>query len=228
MTNALLFRVVLGVAFFGHAVAALFYAHIIGDESARRIVYFGSKIVVNAIPLIWVFGVERRPFRFPRPTRSALVPGIATGVLVGGLLVALYYTVFAGRLNVEGLLAKAGAYGALDHFFLFALFLCVGNSGLEEYYWRWFVFGRLRRMTGVSPAVLLSALGFTLHHIVVLSAYFPDVGLVILFNAGVFAGGCVWAMVYKRCDSIYGPWISHFLVDAGIMVIAYDLLFSTP
>ena len=81
-------------------------------------------------------------------------------------------------------------------------------------------------MMGVGPAVVLSGLGFTLHHIVVLIAYFPDARLVVLFNVGVFAGGCIWAALYERCGSICGPWVSHLLVDVAIMVVAYDLLFG--
>ena len=33
------------------------------------------------------------------------------------------------------------------------------------------------------------------------------------------------AWLYRRSGSLVGPWLSHLLVDAGIMVIGYDLLF---
>ena len=220
------YGIVLAGAILGHAAAAMFYAHLIGSETARAAVYFGSKVLVNAIPVVWVFGVERRRFRWPRPNFSALRWGLGTGAIVGAFIVVLYHIAFAGRLDAEPLLAKAGAYGAMDHFALFAVFLCLGNSGMEEYYWRWFVFGELRRVMRLPWAMILSALGFTLHHIVVLSAYFPDLSLVVLFNAGVFAGGCIWAFVYHRCGSIYGPWLSHLMVDVAIMVVAHDLLFK--
>jgi membrane protease YdiL (CAAX protease family) len=217
--------VVLGIAILGHAIAALLYAVIITDASIGRIVYFSSKLVVNAIPLLWFFGVERQRFRFPRPVGRALLPGIATGLPMAGFIIVLYKLAFAGKLDSAGLVAKAEVYGLRAHFFLFASFLCVGNAGMEEYYWRWFVFGRLRRIMPLSAAVVGSALGFTLHHIVVLSVYFPRPAWVVIFNAGVFAGGCVWALLYEKCGSIYGPWVSHLLTDVGIMAVTYDLLF---
>jgi len=130
-------------------------------------------------------------------------------------------------LDSQGLRAKAGAYGALDHFFLFAVFLCVANSGMEEYYWRWFVFRGFRRYMGPMPAAVASALGFTLHHIVVLAAYFPDVSLVVMLNVGVFVGGFIWAILYERSANIFAPWLSHLLADAAIMWVAYRLLFGT-
>jgi len=219
------FVVVLVVAMLGHAVAAVFYAHLVERESLRSLVYFGSKIVVNAIPLVWVFVVARQPLRWPVVTWRGVVMGLVTGLVMGGGIVALYHAVFSGRIAVDALLAKAGAYGAVNHFFLFAAFLCVGNSAMEEYYWRWFVYRGMREFMPPGPAVVISALGFTLHHVVVLSAYFPSVGMVLLLNVGVFVGGCVWAILYERFRGIAGPWISHALVDAAIMVVAYDLLF---
>ena len=150
---------------------------------------------------------------------------VLVGNSMGGGIVALYYTVFSGRIAADALLAKAGAYGAVEHFYLFAAFLCIGNSGMEEYYWRWFVYRGLRNFMPVKLAVVVSALGFTLHHVVVLSAYFPSVGFVVLLNVGVFVGGCVWALLYEKHRSIVGPWVSHCIVDAAIMVVAYDLLF---
>jgi len=221
-----MFRIVLVIAMFGHAAAALLYSHFVVGETARSIVYFGSKIVVNAIPILWVFGVERQRFRFKPPTKRAIVHGLCSGVSIGVGIVALYFYCFAGRVDVSGLRERVGAYGAENHFFLFAIFLCVFNSGLEEYYWRWFVFRGLRRSMNRPAAIVLSAAGFTLHHIVVLTACFPQTGLVAVLCVGVFAGGCIWAMMYESLDDFFGPWISHLFVDAAIMVVAYDILFS--
>ncbi len=221
-----MFPIVLVIAMFGHAAAALLYSHLVADEATRSVVYFGSKIVVNAIPILWVFGVERERFRVKPPTKRAIVHGLCSGVSIGVGIVAFYFFCFAGHVDVSGLRDRAGAYGAVNHFFLFAFFLCVFNSGLEEYYWRWFMFRKLRRSMNRPAAVALSAAGFTLHHIVVLAAYFPQPELVAVLCVGVFAGGCIWAMMYESLDNFFGPWISHFLVDAAIMIAAYDILFG--
>ncbi|MCH7526502.1 MAG: CPBP family intramembrane metalloprotease [Planctomycetes bacterium] len=221
-----MFPIVLGVAILGHAVAALLYAVLISDAAAARVVYYGSKILVNAIPLVWVFGVQRQAFRLPRPNARGVAVGVGVGLIIGGVMVGLYYLGLRGMLDPDGLAAKADHYGAREHFFLFAAFLCLANSGLEEYYWRWFVFGSLRRLMKLPAAVVVSALAFTLHHIVVLAVYFPNPALVLFFNAGVFAGGCVWAILYHKYGTIYAPWVSHLLVDVAIMVVAHDLLFN--
>jgi membrane protease YdiL (CAAX protease family) len=48
--------------------------------------------------------------------------------------------------------------------------------------------------------------------------------LSLLLAACVALGGAVWAWMYERRGSLYGPWIGHFLVDAVIMYIGYDLV----
>ncbi len=196
------------------------------SDSVRGAVYFSSKLLVNAIPLIWIFGVKRERFAPSLPKRGALAWGLGTGVFIGVFILAFYELVLAGRMDSDTLRAKVAAYGVVDHFFLFAPFLCVVNAGLEEYYWRWFVHGELRKTMRTMPAAVLSALGFTLHHIVVLSAYVPGVVLIVVLNAGVFAGGVIWAVLYEKRGSIYAPWLSHMVVDAAVMMVAYDLLFG--
>ena len=42
---------------------------------------------------------------------------------------------------------------------------------LEEYYWRWFLFGGLRRSMPVAAAVVLSSLAFTAHHVILLATF---------------------------------------------------------
>ncbi|NOT01961.1 MAG: CPBP family intramembrane metalloprotease [Phycisphaerales bacterium] len=214
----------LAVAIVGHAAAALLYAVLLPDTSVRRAVYFGSKLVINALPVVWVFAIERRRMRFLRPSANAIVSGVCTGLVIGGAILLFYHSAIAGRLDATGLRARVGAYGMLDHFFLFAAFICVANSGMEEYYWRWFVFAGLKREMDWPWAVVVSAAGFTLHHIVVLAAYFSGAGLIVLCNLGVFVGGCIWAAQYHRTGSIYATWASHLIADAAIMVVAYDLL----
>ena len=37
-------------------------------------------------------------------------------------------------------------------------------------------------------------------------------------------GGFFWAWLYERTRTVYAAWLSHLLIDAGILAIGYDLL----
>ena len=217
--------VILAFAFFGHAIAALFYAVIINNPMGARAAYFGLKLLVNVIPLIWFFCVDRQKPRLQSFQSAACFTGFLSGILIASSLVFLYEFVLAKYVKIDGLYEKASVYGLRDHFFWFAAFLCVVNSGMEEYYWRWFLFGKFRQLMPVPLATVLSSISFTLHHIVVLSVYIPDLWMVVLFNLGVFTGGVVWAGLYQKYSNFWAIWLSHLIVDVGIMVIVYQILF---
>jgi membrane protease YdiL (CAAX protease family) len=104
-------------------------------------------------------------------------------------------------------------------------FLSLIHSGLEEYYWRWFVFGRLQRLIRPGRAIAVSALSFMLHHVLLLAVYFGWTSPATwLFSAAVAVGGAYWAWLYRRSGSLYGAWLSHLLIDAAIFTVGYDLV----
>ena len=66
-----------------------------------------------------------------------------------------------------------------------------------------------------------SALAFTLHHVVALSAHF-DGPLVPLASLGVFLGGLTWSFLYLRYRSVWPCYVSHAIVDLPIFWINPD------
>jgi uncharacterized protein len=160
--------------------------------------------------------------------------GIAFGLLVGAGMAALYWAGLRNWLAATGAATmirikieefRAGSpirYAAL------ALFLAVAHSLMEEYYWRWFVFGRLRRLVTLPAAVGLSSLAFMAHHVIVLGRFFPNDfwSAVVPLSLCIAAGGGFWAWLYQRSGSVYAPWVSHLLVDAAILAVGYDLVFK--
>ncbi len=45
-----------------------------------------------------------------------------------------------------------------------------------------------------------------------------------LFSLAVAVGGVIWAWMYEKTGSLYGPRVSHALVDTVIFIVGYDLL----
>ena len=74
-------------------------------------------------------------------------------------------------------------------------------------------------------AIVLSSLGFMAHHVIVVHAFLQGPWwLTAFFSLCVAFGGGVWAWLYARFGSLYGPWVSHFLLDVTIMYIGFDLV----
>lgn len=161
-----------------------------------------------------------------------LIEGSLFGMAVLGLMLfAFYHLDFLSdglaRLKEELVprLSRMGVAQPVPYIIL-GVFYCVIHSGLEEYYWRWFVFGELKEMKSVFAAVLLSAIGFTLHHIILLGTYFGFTSFLCWFcSFGVFTGGVYWAWLYRRAGKIYAPWLSHAFIDLAIFIIGYKIIF---
>jgi membrane protease YdiL (CAAX protease family) len=205
-----------------------------GHNPAVVAVWVSGKVIQFGFPVLWVWLVERRrPSVLPAHFQGLRL-GLAFGLIVGAGTLLLYYGILRhlsffkgtpGRVHdkmVEFGLATPAAY------FLFSAFLSVIHSFLEEYYWRWFVFGRLQRHVSLGLAIGLSSLAFMAHHVIDLAMFFPGAfwTMAVPLSACVGLGGAVWAWLYHRTGSIYAPWLSHLLIDAAIMIVGYDLAFG--
>jgi membrane protease YdiL (CAAX protease family) len=206
------------------------------DARLVQATWLGGKALECLLPLLWVRRADGRWPRPAAPTQRGLSLGLGSGVAIAAVMLALYFGVlrhhhlFAaapGRVH-----AKVVEFG-LDTpaaFFGFAALLCVGHSQLEEYYWRWFVFGRLQRLVVPWAAILVSSLAFMAFHLIDLGAFFPGRFLSLALPLGlcVGVGGAGWCWLYRRSGSLYGPWLCHLLVDAALMAVGYDLAFVRP
>ncbi len=198
----------------------------------RLIVDAVWKVTTVAFPLLFVLYWERRRPRLSWPRRDGLVLGLGFGLAVAAGIFSLYF----GWLRSSRLLGSAPAaaiavlhnFGAdqLPGFLLVASFITVGNSLLEEYYFRWFIFGRLRAFLSPAPAIVASALVFMAHHIILLSVYLPGHfwSLTVPLALCIAVGGGMWSWLYARTGSLYAPWLSHAVIDAAIAVVGWDLM----
>jgi membrane protease YdiL (CAAX protease family) len=219
------------VAFIG------FSAGDVSDPQANPLLQIGyatCKVVQFSLPVVWLAIVDRAALRPRRPSARGLLTGVLFGIAVASLVFALYFGFLAGSPMFDGVggrvRAKAAEFGAATPvgFLVLAAFLSIIHSALEEYYWRWFVYGRLRRHVPQVTGLALAGLAFMSHHIVIIGVYFPQYvwSAVLPFSLGVAGGGIVWAWLYERTGSLLGPWVSHMIVDAAVMIVGFDLVFD--
>jgi membrane protease YdiL (CAAX protease family) len=197
-------------------------------------VYFTGKVLQFAFPAVYAWFFHRDELRPHPPNLRGMVIAVGFGLFTVAVMFAVYFGLMRGtpvaEVAAQAILAKLREFRLATPltFWLFALFVSLLHSLGEEYYFRWFIFGLLKRHLKLPAAVAISALAFMAHHIITLAVYFPGgwdfIALVVLFSIAVAVGGAVWAWIYDRAQSLYAPWVSHVLVDLGIMVVGYDLV----
>jgi len=209
------------------------YFVVLADHPAgiQQTAYSIGKGLQFALPVVWVLAVQRQRLRFRPPGTKGLTESVAFGVFVMVAMSVLFHVWLlpAGYLDAarEAIRQKVLGFGAdtLWKYIALGTFYSACHSFLEEYYWRWFVFGQLRRMIPLTAAVLVSSLAFMAHHVLVLATFFGwSSPATYIFSLAVAVGGVVWAWIYHRSQSLYGPWLSHLFVDAGIFTIGYYLV----
>ena len=190
-----------------------------------------GKLIQFAFPVIWVIWIQRTRIGWIGPRARDLAAGGAWGLVLLAAALTLYFFVLkpAGVFDqaADAIREKVVGLGASStpRYVALAIFYCVIHSLLEEYYWRWFVFAQLRRLTSLPTAIVVSGLGFMAHHVCVLAVYFGwESPWTYVLSLAVAVGGFIWAGMYEKTGSLYGPWISHALVDAAIFIVGYDLV----
>jgi uncharacterized protein len=196
-------------------------------------VYALGKVLQFGFPAVWTASVLKEKIELRRPSITDFVWGIGSGVviLVAALLVAHLWLLPGGYFAtaVDGIHARLKGLGmdSPARYLALSTFYALAHSGLEEYYWRWFVFGRLKRRTTVGAAVFWSSVGFMAHHVLILARFFGwSSPLTYVLSLLVAIGGAGWAWLYHRTGSLYGPWISHLFVDAAIFFVGFQLIFA--
>ncbi|MBC8437814.1 MAG: CPBP family intramembrane metalloprotease [Euryarchaeota archaeon] len=151
---------------------------------------------------------------------------MAIGIIMSVVMFVTWY-IFRGFLPTESIREFVEPFGLLNRWLYLAVFIywVTFNSLLEEYLFRWFIFEKASSLTNDFAAVFISSLAFTSHHVFGVSKMLPDWGA-ILASLGVFTGGFVWSLLYKKHRSIWPCYISHVIVDITLFGIAAFILFG--
>ena len=211
-------------------LASVFYFKLYSDNPLAQLLYAGTKFFTLVWPLIgsylffrvWIPGFQLRHSIH----RAALLPGILSGLGIVAIMVVGLHTVIGDVVVAHGSIIrdKLAELHVLNYYIPFAIFLSFFHSLLEEYYWRFFVYGHLALLVPRPWAHGLAAVAFASHHVIVLDEYFPT-PWALFFGASVGLGGLLWSVMYQQQKTLAGAWVSHMIVDIGLLTIGYLVIF---
>ncbi len=178
-------------------------------------------------PIYWQRSIDRQPMRFNLTTsKNGVWVGILLGLVMLGLILGSYYSIGQHWLNIAEIRARFDRLqmNAPLMVFGFGTFQTLVNSAIEEYVWRWFVYQKCELLVGKKIAVWLSAIFFTLHHIILMIAYGHDWKLVVIGTIAVFLAGVIWARCFAIYRSIIPSYISHLAADLALQIVSWQVL----
>lgn len=193
-----------------------------------QIAYGVCKLLLIALPLGWLLWVDKGKLSWSKPQRGGFGVAALLGLMICGIVLAAYWLIGRAWIDPEQVRQAAlrNGIGTPLRYLAFSAYVFLINAALEEYVWRWFVFRKCEVLIGGLRAVGLSALLFTVHHVVALRAQFGwDVTL--LASAGIFVGGAMWSWCYLKYRSIWPGYLSHLIVDVAVFIIGWQIIFAS-
>ncbi len=205
-------------------IASLFYFYWLDGTLLAKWIYLAAKFFIILFPVLAVREIKSFLATL-KPQRTDVLYGLyaALCILGAGALIInspLWQFISAGKAGVA---AKVENFNLQDNFLLYAAAISFIHSLIEEYYWRWFVFGQLNKRFTIYKAHMLAAGAFSLHHFVVCKFYFP-LTTALLLTFVVFCGGVLFSMLYNRRKSLPGAWMAHAAADMVIFYTGFLML----
>src|SRR5262249_5687569 len=164
-------------------LAWFYFVQLAGDASrpnpAQQAAYGVGKAFQFVLPVLFFWWFDRSRLQASRPRFDKLGFAIGFSLVTAAAMFLLYFgwlkqtPVFASAPERIGEKLRQFGLKCAVGFLAIGLFVSLLHSLLEEYYWRWFLFGRLRDHFSFPAACTVSSLGFMAHHVIVLAVYLP-------------------------------------------------------
>ncbi len=187
----------------------------------------GKCCLFLGIPLIYGKfrpGLSYRPLF--RLEKQSLRRGILLGVGVFSLILGTY-VLLGSLLDLSAVTGELEARLSINagNFLLVALYIATCNSFLEEFFFRGFLFFRLKEELGRVPAHLLSALLFSVYHVAIMVTWF-DAWVFVLCLLALVVGGVLFNLLDEPNESLYPSWLTHGCANLAINSIGMILFYG--
>ena len=166
---------------------------------------------------------DRTPFAvFCRPGGSslhlaALLAAGTFGVILGG------YALLSPWLDLSAITGNLGGKEGITAatFPFVALYISLGNSMLEEFFFRGFAFLTLKKAGFGLFAWISSSLAFALYHVFIMGSWFHPI-LFLLLTAALAVAGLLFNWL-DREGNIWPAWLVHMSANLAINTIGMFL-----
>lgn len=105
-----------------------------------------------------------------------------------------------------------------------ALYITIGNSFLEEIFFRGFIFLQIYGMGYKKTAYIFSSGLFAIYHMSIFKSWFNPL-IMLLCLLGLFVGGLIFNYINVKSRSILNSWLIHACANVAIMTIGIMMFY---
>lgn len=146
-------------------------------------------------------------------------PGLLSGAAFALVLLSAYFLV-GSQIELPRIAAELENKLRVSpaNFLFVGLYIILGNSLIEEFFFRGFVFLSLLASGRPKTAYLFSSFLFALYHIAIFKNWF-SLPLFLLALFGLIVVGLLFSWLDARYHNFMNSWIAHAFADSVIIII---------
>jgi uncharacterized protein len=186
-----------------------------------------SKLIFFIIlPLIYLKLIKKsniaEELNLKRLDKKRLKLGFMFGITSFLIVLAAYY-ILKGTIDLNDIISDLKAKNITPaNFILIGLYVTLGNSFLEEFFFRGFIFLNLYNLKKKKLAYFFSSILFALYHIGIFKAWF-NIWLILLCLLGLIIIGFVFNWLNTKSKNFINSWLVHILADSAIILIGLSM-----
>ena len=144
--------------------------------------------------------------------------------MISFLIIIIAFYLLSNNINMESILGNLQSKSKINasNFIFVGLYITLGNSFLEEYFFRGFIFLNLYELNSKKSAYIYSSVLFGLYHIAIFKTWF-NIELVVLALIGLISVGFLFNWLDTKSKNFINSWIVHILADSAIILIGLRL-----
>lgn len=221
-------KVYLYIIIIGVIICSLFYTIEQFLEVSYLFTTIWKVILFGVIPYgLYYFFNKVSPFKLMKINKNT--NSIKIGLLLGGFVLAIIWiTYFIVKSYIDLNLIADELMGSNlitpKNYPFVALYITFGNSFLEEFFFRGFIFLQLHSLGYKKAAYIFSALLFAIYHVAIFKTWFSP-WLILLAVIGLFIGGIIFNYIDYKSESIINSWTIHICADIAIVVIGFIMFY---
>ncbi|WP_051931822.1 CPBP family intramembrane glutamic endopeptidase [Clostridium sp. KNHs214] len=207
------------------SVIACFFMYYV--EQVMKVDYLTktiAKIVVfTIIPYIYIRLYKKSNIITSLRCKETNKNNIKIGIILGSIsfiVILVTYFILKDVINLQSISQELQNKSKVTpvNFLFVAAYITFGNSFLEEFFFRGFIFLNLYEINHKKTAYVFSSLFFALYHMAIFKTWF-DIKLILLALFGLITIGFVFDYIDTKSKNFFNSWIVHILADAAIMLI---------
>ncbi|WP_461205316.1 CPBP family intramembrane glutamic endopeptidase [Clostridium sp. DL1XJH146] len=182
-----------------------------------------------SIPFIYYKFVKKESFKnalkLNKFKKKDLTLGLTLGI-ISFIIILITYFILKDYIDLNNIMDELQNKLKITpiSFIFVGLYITLGNSFLEEFFFRGFIFLNLYELGYKKLGYIFSSFLFGLYHIVIFKSWFSlPITLLALF--GLISVGFVFNFLDTKSKNLLNSWIVHALADSAIILIGLKMFF---